>query len=44
MVGHTEIFKKEVMTKSDGRYLIYYNFAAEAVNKEKNQEKTEERK
>ena len=40
----TETFKKEVTTKSDGRYLIYYNFAPESAGKEANQEKGEERK
>lgn len=39
-----ETFRKEVITKSDGRYLIYYDFASESVDQETSQEKDEERK
>lgn len=37
-------FKKEVITKSDGRYLIYYDFASAAVDKAAREDKNEERK
>ncbi|WP_269206189.1 hypothetical protein [Capillibacterium thermochitinicola] len=37
-------FNKKVITKSDGRYLIFYDFASKSVDKEAKQEKDEERK
>ena len=42
-MGREETFKKEVITKSDGRYLIFYDFSPESVPKEVNQQKDEER-
>ena len=43
-MAQEDTFKKEVITKSDGRYLIYYDFASASGDQEKTQKKGEERK
>ena len=37
-------FKKEVTTKKDGRYLIYYDFTPEPSEQATKQQNSEERK
>lgn len=43
-MAQEETFTKEVTTKNDGRYLIYYDFAPQPVAVEADREKGEERK